>query len=188
VCQRRPEEDRTEEDEGRGVEEVAGLLDEGTGVLAVAAGERAEDAAGEEGRDEPRAAEARRDAVGERRPGDGDDLQPGCRDQVSASGDAHDRADGHAARIVFAVIIVEESNLPHTNTILVTTYAAVGLSVLAHGLTAALLADRYASWYESHPHAARPPMESVPTTAHRLRGNPRTDDTAQTAVPLSTQT
>jgi hypothetical protein len=129
-----------------------------------------------------------RDAVGERRPGDGDDLQPGCRDQVSASGDAHDRADGHAARIVFAVIIVEESNLPHTNTILVTTYAAVGLSVLAHGLTAALLADRYASWYESHPHAARPPMESVPTTAHRLRGNPRTDDTAQTAVPLSTQT
>jgi NhaP-type Na+/H+ or K+/H+ antiporter len=71
---------------------------------------------------------------------------------------------------VFAVIIVEESKLPHTNTILVTTYAAVGLSVFAHGLTAAPLADRYARWYESHPHAARPAMESAPATAHRLRG------------------
>jgi sodium/hydrogen antiporter len=91
------------------------------------------------------------------------------------------------ASIVFAVIIVEESNLPHTNTILVTTYAAVGLSVFAHGLTAAPLADRYASWYESHPRAKRPPMESVPTTAHRLRGNPRADVTPQTPVPLSTR-
>jgi sodium/hydrogen antiporter len=75
------------------------------------------------------------------------------------------------ASIVFAVIIVEESNLPHTDTILVTTYAAVALSVFAHGLTAAPLADRYAGWYESHARAARPAMESAPTTVHRLRGN-----------------
>src|SRR3954470_7934605 len=88
------------------------------------------------------------------------------------------------ASIVFAVIIVEESNLPHTNTILVTTYAAVGLSVLAHGLTAAPLADRYARWYESHPHAARPPMESAPATAHRLRGTARAHLPAPAPAPV----
>jgi sodium/hydrogen antiporter len=89
------------------------------------------------------------------------------------------------ASIVFAVIIVEESNLPHLDTILVTTYAAVGLSVLAHGLTAAPLADRYAGWYESHPDAARPPMESAPTTAHRLRGHARADVALRTTAPTS---
>ncbi|HEY4277078.1 MAG TPA: cation:proton antiporter [Conexibacter sp.] len=50
------------------------------------------------------------------------------------------------ASIVFAVIVVEESNLPHVATILVTTYVTIGLSVLLHGLTAAPLADRYAAW------------------------------------------
>jgi NhaP-type Na+/H+ or K+/H+ antiporter len=88
------------------------------------------------------------------------------------------------ASIVFAVIIVEESNLPHTNTILVTTYAAVGLSVFAHGLTAAPLADRYARWYESHPRAARPPMESAPATPHRLRGTARAHVPAPAPAPM----
>src|SRR3954447_1339903 len=91
------------------------------------------------------------------------------------------------ASIVFAVIIVEESNLPHTNTILVTTYAAVGLSVFAHGLTAAPLADRYAGWFESHARDARPPMESAPATAHRLRGTARADLTAQSPAPASSR-
>ena len=89
------------------------------------------------------------------------------------------------ASIVFAVIIVEESNLPHLNTILVTTYAAVGLSVFAHGLTAAPLADRYAGWYESHPGGAQPPMESAPTTAHRLRGHARADVALRPPAPPS---
>jgi sodium/hydrogen antiporter len=80
---------------------------------------------------------------------------------------------------------VEESNLPHTDTILVTTYAAVGLSVFAHGLTAAPLADRYARWYESHPHAARPPMESAPATAHRPRGSGRPHVPAPAPAPLA---
>ena len=43
------------------------------------------------------------------------------------------------ASIVFAVIVVQEADLPHTNTILLTTYATVGLSVLAprrHGSAA----------------------------------------------------
>ena len=74
------------------------------------------------------------------------------------------------ASIVFAVIVVEQSNLPHVQTILLTTYVTVGLSVLAHGLSAAPLADRYARWYGSHKRGQLPPMESVPTAAHRPRG------------------
>jgi NhaP-type Na+/H+ or K+/H+ antiporter len=74
------------------------------------------------------------------------------------------------ASIVFAVIVVQESNLPQTSTILLVTYSTVGLSVLVHGLTAAPLADRYVRWYESHPHTKRPAMESVPAATHRARG------------------
>ena len=77
------------------------------------------------------------------------------------------------ASIVFAVIVVEEADLPHTTTILLTTYATVGLSVLAHGVTAAPLARRYAAWFASHPREAIPTMESVPAGAHARRG--RTD-------------
>jgi sodium/hydrogen antiporter len=64
------------------------------------------------------------------------------------------------ASIVFAVLVLEEGGLPHDDLILVTTYVAIGLSVLAHGLTAAPLANRYASWYESHPREALPGLES----------------------------
>ena len=58
------------------------------------------------------------------------------------------------ASIVFAVIVVQEANLPGAQTILLTTYLTIGLSVLAHGITAAPLARRYAHWYETRP--ARP--------------------------------
>jgi NhaP-type Na+/H+ or K+/H+ antiporter len=61
---------------------------------------------------------------------------------------------------VFAVLVLEEGGLPHDDLILVTTFIAIGLSVLAHGLTAAPLADRYASWFESHPRDALPGLES----------------------------
>ncbi len=73
------------------------------------------------------------------------------------------------ASIVFAVIVVDESHLPHVQTILLTTYVTVGLSVLAHGASAAPLADRYARWYHSHPQHRMPVMESVPAVAHRAR-------------------
>jgi sodium/hydrogen antiporter len=66
------------------------------------------------------------------------------------------------ASIVLAVIVIEESNLPHEHLIVVAIYLTVGLSVLAHGLSAAPLADRYARWYERHPRDKAPPMESVP--------------------------
>ena len=53
------------------------------------------------------------------------------------------------ASIVFAVMLEEGSDLPHEETILLTVYATVGLSVLLHGLTAAPLATRYAGWFEA---------------------------------------
>jgi sodium/hydrogen antiporter len=73
------------------------------------------------------------------------------------------------ASIVFALIVVQESNLPQTPTILVVTYFTVGLSVLLHGLSAAPLADRYARWFESHPTAKRPAMESQAVEHHPPR-------------------
>lgn len=74
------------------------------------------------------------------------------------------------ASIVFAVIVVEESQLPHEHLIALAAYLTVGLSVFAHGLSAAPLADRYARWYESHPRGREPSMESAPTVLTRLRG------------------
>ncbi len=76
------------------------------------------------------------------------------------------------ASIVFAVIAVEEAHLPGADTILITAYLTVGLSVFAHGLTAAPLARAYARWYESHPRQRRPAMESVAAPHHRVRGGP----------------
>jgi NhaP-type Na+/H+ or K+/H+ antiporter len=74
------------------------------------------------------------------------------------------------ASIVFAVILVEEAQLPHVSTLLLTTYVTVGLSVFLHGATAAALSRRYARWYEAHPRDAPPPMESAPAIEHRARG------------------
>jgi sodium/hydrogen antiporter len=73
------------------------------------------------------------------------------------------------ASIVFAVITVEESHLAGAETILLTTYVTIGLSVLAHGVTAAPLARRYARWYETHASRRSAPMESAPTPHHRSR-------------------
>ena len=74
------------------------------------------------------------------------------------------------ASIVFAVIVIEESNLPHEHLIVLAIYLTVGLSVFAHGLSAAPLANRYARWYEQHPRDQAPPMESAPTDVTRPRG------------------
>ncbi len=51
-----------------------------------------------------------------------------------------------------------------------TSHLTVGLSVLAHGLSAAPLANRYARWYEQHPRDKVAPMESAPTDVTRFRG------------------
>jgi NhaP-type Na+/H+ or K+/H+ antiporter len=73
------------------------------------------------------------------------------------------------ASIVFAVLLVEEFNLPHQGTLVLATFTTVGLSVLAHGLSAAPLTARYVRWFESHPREARPAMESVPAADQRWR-------------------
>ena len=59
------------------------------------------------------------------------------------------------ASIVFAVIVIEESQLPHEDLIVLAIYLTVGLSVFAHGLTAAPLADRYADWLSATPETRR---------------------------------
>jgi NhaP-type Na+/H+ or K+/H+ antiporter len=70
------------------------------------------------------------------------------------------------ASIVFAIIVVDDYELPHADTIALVIYATVGLSVLLHGLTAAPLAGAYARWYKGE----TPTMESVPSPVHRARG------------------
>jgi NhaP-type Na+/H+ or K+/H+ antiporter len=81
------------------------------------------------------------------------------------------------ASIVFAVIVVDEADLLHTNLILLATALTIGLSVLAHGVSAPLLTSRYVRWYEAHP---RPPsMESVDVPEQRVRRHWRRQD----AVP-----
>ncbi len=61
------------------------------------------------------------------------------------------------ASIVFAVIVIEDSQLPHEHLIVLAVYLTVGLSVFAHGLTAAPLADRYGDWFARHPRKQAPP-------------------------------
>jgi sodium/hydrogen antiporter len=73
------------------------------------------------------------------------------------------------ASIVFAAIVVEEADLPHTDGIVSTTLVAVALSVLAHGISAAPLVRRYVVWFESHPRERSPAMESVPVAEYRWR-------------------
>jgi NhaP-type Na+/H+ or K+/H+ antiporter len=73
------------------------------------------------------------------------------------------------ASIVFAVIVLEESQLPHEQIVLLAIYLTVGLSILLHGITAAPLADRYGRWYEAHPRETRPSMEASPATVTRPR-------------------
>jgi sodium/hydrogen antiporter len=84
------------------------------------------------------------------------------------------------ATIVFAVILIDESSLPHERTLLLAVVATIGISVFAHGLTSRPLTNRYVRWYASHPREALPPMESVPASAHRWR-KPR----AAAALPAS---
>ena len=74
------------------------------------------------------------------------------------------------ASIVFALLVLEEGGLPHDGVMLTTIYVTIGLSVLAHGVSAAPLAARYASWFAAHPPGATPAVESLPTHDVRWRG------------------
>jgi NhaP-type Na+/H+ or K+/H+ antiporter len=63
------------------------------------------------------------------------------------------------ASIVFALLLVEEGGLPNDGVILDVVFATVGLSVLAHGVSAAPFARRYADWLAANPRPRRAPVE-----------------------------
>ena len=72
------------------------------------------------------------------------------------------------ASIVFAVLTIETpGELPHEQTVLNAVFVTIGLSVLAHGLTAAPLARRYARWYTAHPRGVPEPIREVPWRFNR---------------------
>ncbi len=73
------------------------------------------------------------------------------------------------ASIVFGVILLDDANLPHQSMLLYAVVVTVALSVLAHGLSAGPLTQRYVRWYQAHPSDAAPHMETVPAAEHRLR-------------------
>jgi NhaP-type Na+/H+ or K+/H+ antiporter len=73
------------------------------------------------------------------------------------------------ATIVFAVILIDESSLPHEQTMLLAVVATIAISVYAHGLSSRPLTDRYVRWYASDKREELPPMESVPAAEHRWR-------------------
>jgi NhaP-type Na+/H+ or K+/H+ antiporter len=74
------------------------------------------------------------------------------------------------ASIVFAILVLEEGGLPHDHLILVTVMITIGLSVLAHGISAAPLSRRYADWFEANPLPASA-VEATPARDVRWRGN-----------------
>jgi NhaP-type Na+/H+ or K+/H+ antiporter len=74
-----------------------------------------------------------------------------------------------AASIVFALLVLEEGGLPNDEVILTTAFVTVGLSVLAHGITAAPLAERYADWLAARSTPATAPVESGGTQEVRWR-------------------
>jgi NhaP-type Na+/H+ or K+/H+ antiporter len=93
------------------------------------------------------------------------------------------------ASIVFAIILLDDTKLPHLQTLLLAITVTIALSVYAHGLTARPLTERYTRWWNSHPRAALPTMESVPAAEHRLRVPSRAvqlDGAADAEVPRPT--
>jgi sodium/hydrogen antiporter len=74
-----------------------------------------------------------------------------------------------AASIVFALLVVEEGGLPHDEVLLAAAFVTVGLSVLAHGASAAPLAARYARWLDRLPAEEHVPLESPGASELRWR-------------------
>ena len=71
------------------------------------------------------------------------------------------------ASIVFAVLVLEGSELDHIETLTATAIVTVALSVFAHGITAVPLTVAYARWYDAHPIPSA--MESEPVHEQRWR-------------------
>jgi len=73
------------------------------------------------------------------------------------------------ASIVFAVIVLEEANLPNISTMTLVVVFTIVLSVYAHGLSSHPLTARYASWFQARSAERLPPMEGVRTPPQRWR-------------------
>ena len=73
------------------------------------------------------------------------------------------------ASIVFAVTVVQESQLPHEQLLTLIVYLTVGISIAAHGISAVPLAARYGRWFSGHPRDRAPAMESAPGDVTRPR-------------------
>jgi NhaP-type Na+/H+ or K+/H+ antiporter len=71
------------------------------------------------------------------------------------------------ASIVFVIIVLEGAQVPHVELLITIVVITVGLSVLAHGLSAGPLSDAYARWFAGRPEP--PPMESEAAHEHRWR-------------------
>jgi hypothetical protein len=97
LAERRPEEDRPEQDEGRAVEHVAHLLAQAVDVLGVAVDQEPERYAGDERGDEARAPERGCHPVGERSARGRDHAPPRIGDQPAAPGLHEHQGDEGAA-------------------------------------------------------------------------------------------
>lgn len=73
------------------------------------------------------------------------------------------------ASIVFAVILLDDTDLPHVHTLLISIAATIALSIYVHGLTARPLTERYVRWWTAHPRDSLPEMERVHAPEHRWR-------------------
>ncbi len=74
------------------------------------------------------------------------------------------------ASVLFLVLLLEDApNLEHLSIIAAAVTWTVALSVLAHGLTAVPLSDRYSAWYERRRATNSPIVEASHTHEHRIR-------------------
>jgi len=65
------------------------------------------------------------------------------------------------ASIVFALLVIEEGGLPDQEPLLTAVFVTVGLSVLAHGASAAPLSRRYAEWVQARAVPETAPVETL---------------------------
>ena len=78
--------------------------------------------------------------------------------------------------VAFGVLARGDASLVQAGTyVAIFAPAAIGLSVLLHGLTAAPLAVRYSRWYSRHPQRHALPVESEEVAHVPWRLRPRGD-------------
>ena len=71
------------------------------------------------------------------------------------------------ASIVFAVLVIEESKLPHADLLITVSVITVALSVLAHGVSALPLTNAYVRWFGGQ--GREPAPEGAPVHEHPWR-------------------